>query len=305
MKNIKYVFGVIAIGFCILSISTRALAADSQQPPWRTTVWPPLSSTQWYWYEPQTNLTVEQVEAIFNETAADNVSLIDTRCPHIDITVKGAKLSVGRPKHGKKAALGSSGSEQVAIIVDSYWEMAGKRSGTEPAYELPLNGVQKMSLHYVASVSNKWCLKMTTADGSRDLYVFYFKDEDFARRFGNAVASILAQKGINQKFSKLGLFPADLTPAQAEALGKTRIDNVLVTIVAIDGPADKANVQPLDVITEVDGVKVRNLSHFYSLLEGVSSGTKTALTCLRRTEVVEKDQKQFDWKPIVIEVTAR
>ena len=146
---------------------------------------------------------------------------------------------------------------------------------------------------------------MTTDDGSGDSYVFYFKDEDFARRFGNAVASTLAQKGINQKFSKLGLLTADLTPAQAEALGKTRIDNVLVKIVAIDGPADKANIQPLDVITEVNDVKIKNYSHFNSLIEDIASGTKITLTCLRRTEVVEKDQKQFDWKPIVIEVIAK
>ena len=146
------------------------------------------------------------------------------------------------------------------------------------------------------------------ADGvsSDNLYAFFFKDdEDFARRFGNAVASILAQKGISLKLPKLGLSYADLTPAQAEALGKTRIDNVLVTLVAIDGPADKANIQPLDVITEVNGVKVRNLSHFNSIIHGIVSGTKITLTCLRRTEVEDKGQKQSVWKPTVIEMIAR
>ncbi|MBU1912837.1 MAG: PDZ domain-containing protein, partial [Candidatus Omnitrophica bacterium] len=163
----------------------------------------------------------------------------------------------------------------------------------------------RIDLQYISNANYKWCLRMSADVGSGDLYVFYFKDEDFARRFGNAVASILAQKGLILKFSKLGLSIADLTPAQAEALGKTRIENVLVTLVAIDGPADKANIQPLDVITEVNGVKVRNLSHFLSIIDGIASGTKITLTCLRRTEVVEKDQKQSDWKPIVIEVTAR
>jgi hypothetical protein len=306
MNNVKRVFGVIVISFCLLFISTYVSAADSPQPPWRTTVWPALSSTQWYWYEPQTNLTVEQVDAIFKEVAATNIPLVDYRCPGINITVKNVKLEIGKPKKGKKANNGSVGPE---IIVDTYWtKESAPKNGGDSAYSIPLNVVQRINLQYISNANYKWCLKMAGDIGSDDLYdlyVFYFKDEDFARRFGNAIASILAQKGYSLKFSKLGLSITDLTPAQAEALGKTRIDNALVTLVAIDGPADKANIQPLDVITEVNGVKVKNLSHFFSLIESIVSGTKITLTCLRRTEVVEKDQKQFDWKPIVIEVTAK
>jgi C-terminal processing protease CtpA/Prc len=309
MKNAKCVFDIIVIGFCLLFISTCVSAEDSPQPPWRTTVWPALSSTQWYWYEPQTNLTVEQVDAVFKEVAATNIPLVDYRCPGINITVKNVKLEIEKPKKGKKANNGSVEPEQVDIIVDSYWTKESvPKSGGDSAYSIPLNVVQRINLQYVSNANYKWCLKMAGDVGSDDLYdiyIFYFKDEGFARRFGNAVASILAQKGFSLKFSKLGLSIADLTPAQAEALGKKRIENVLVTLVAIDGPADKANIQPLDVIIEVNGVKVRNLSHFFSLIEGIASGTKITLTCLRRTEVVEKDQKQFDWKPIVIEVTAK
>lgn len=305
MKKAKYIFSIIVIGFCLLFINTRISAADSPQPPWRT-VWPALSSKQWYWYEPETNLTVEQVDAIFKEVAATNIPLIDYRCPGIDITVKNVKLEIEKPKKGKKADNGSLKPEQVAIIVDTYWVKESlPRSGGDSAYSIPLNVIQRINLQYISNANYTWCLGMAADVGSGDLYVFYFKDEDFARRFGNAVASILVQKGLILKLPKLGLSYADLTPAQAEALGKTRIDNVLVTLVAIDGPADKANIQPLDVITEVNGVKVRNYSHFNSLIEGIASGTKITLTCLRRTEVVEKDQKQFDWKPIVIEVTAK
>ena len=305
MKNAKCVFGIIVIGFCLLFINTRISAADSPQPPWRTTVWPALSSTQWYWYEPETNLTVEQVDAIFKEVVATNISLIDYRAPGIDITVKNVKLEIEKPKKGKKADKGSLKPEQVAFIVDTYWVKESlPRSGGDSAYSLPLNTIQRIDLHYIPNANNKWSLGMVDVD-SNYLYVFYFKDENFARRFGNAVASIFAQKGISLRLPKLGFGYADLTPAQAEALGKTRIDSVLVTFVAIDGPADKANIQPLDVITEVNGVKVRNLSHFSSFVEGIASGTKITLTCLRRTEVEDKGQKQFDWKPIVIEMTAK
>jgi len=309
MKNAKCVFGIIVISFCLLFISTYVSAADSPQPPWRTTVWPALSSTQWYWYEPQTNLTVEQVDAVFKEVAATNILLIDYRCTDMVITVKNAQLEIEQPKKGKKANNGSVEPEQATISIDTDWvKNSVPKSSGSGSYSIPLNVVQRINLQYISNANNKWCLKMAGDVGYDDLYdiyIFYFKDEDFARRFGNAVASILAQKGFSLKFPKLGLSIADLTPAQAEALGKTRIDNVLVTLVAIDGPADKANIQPLDVITEVNGVKVRNYSHFNSLIEGIASGAKITLTCLRRTEVAEKDQKQFDWKPIAIEVTAR
>ena len=314
MKNAKYVFGIILIGFCLLFINTPVLAADSPQPPWRTTVWPALSSAQWYWYEPQTNLTVEQVDAIFKEVAATNILLIDYLGPgqnavagdgDVDAYVK---LEIEKPKKGKEAGKGSLEPEQVAIRMVIYWTIFKSKGDS---FSVPLNTIQEINLKYISGTNdaNKerrgWCLGMSAGVGSGDLYVLYFKDEDFARRFGNAVVSFLAQKGLILKLSKLGLSIADLTPAQAEALGKTRIDNVLVTLIAIDGPADKANIQPLDVITEVNGVKVRNLSHFSSLMESIASGTKITLTCLRRTEVVEKDQKQFDWKPIMIEVTAK
>ncbi|MFH1094305.1 MAG: PDZ domain-containing protein [Candidatus Omnitrophota bacterium] len=308
MKNAKCVFGIIVIGFCLLFINTRISAADSPQLPWRTTVWPALSSTQWYWYEPQTNLTVEQVDAIFKEVAATNILLIDYLGPGHNVAVGDegvepyVKLEIEKPKKGKEADKGSLEPEQVAIRMVIYWT---KFKSKGDSFSVPLNIIQEINLKYISDANNKWCLGMSAGVGSGDLYIFYFKNEDFARRFGNAVASFLAQKGFILKLSKLGLSYSDLTPAQAEALGKTRIDNVLVTLVAIDGPADKANIQPLDVITEVNGVKVRNLSHFSSLMEGIASGTKITLTCLRRTEVVEKDQKQFDWKPIVIEVTAK
>lgn len=305
MKNAKCVFGIIVIGFCLLFINTRISAADSPQPPWRT-VWPALSSTQWYWYEPETNLTVEQVDAIFKEVAATNIPLIDYRYPGINITVKNVKLEIEKPKKGKKADNESVKPEQVAIIVDSYWTKESVPGGGGAySYSIPLNVVQRINLQYISNANYTWCLRMSAGAGSGDLYVFYFKDEDFARRFGNAVASILVQKGLILKLPKLGFSYADLTPAQAEALGKTRIDNVLVTLVAIDGPADKANIQPLDVITEVNGVKVRNFSHFSSLIDGIASGTKITLTCLRRTEVEDKGQKQSVWKPTVIEMIAR
>lgn len=290
MKNEKHVFGFIVIGFCLLFMSTCVLAADlSQSVP--QSVWPALSSAQYYWYEPQTDLTVEQADAIFKEVTTTEISLMMYQYPNQVCIVKSVQAVIKKTKKGGKASGGS-------LKLGNIWEGSNKLYPTL----LALNSIQKMDLYYVSKAKNKWLLRISGAVGS---FEFFFKDEDSARNFGNAVASILAQQGINLKFSKLGLFTVDLTPQQAEALGKTRIDSVLVTLVAMDGPADKADIQPLDVITEVNGVKVRNDSHFNSIIEDIASGTKVTLTCLRRTEVEDKGQKQSDWKPKVFEVIVK
>lgn len=291
MKNVKCLLGIIAIGLCLLSINTYVLAQDSSQPPWRTSVWPALSSAQYYWYEPQTDLTAEQVDAIFKELTANEIYLMMSRWPNQVCTIDSAQSMIGRLDEEKKAKNGK-------IKLGTIWKGYAK---PYPVF-IALNTIQRIDLYYDSKANNKWRLSISAIG---DLYDIFFKDEDSARKFGSAVASILKQGGFSLKLPKLGLICEDLTPAQAEALGKTRIDNVLVTLVAIDGPADKANIQPLDVIAEVNGVKVKNDSHFVSLIGGIASGTKISLTCLRRTEIGDKGQKQFDWKPVVIEITVK
>ncbi len=303
MKNVKCVFDIIAIGFCLLFISIRISAADLPQPVSQS-IWPTLNPTQWYWYEPEVNLTVEQVDTIFKNVVATKISLFDSRYSNVVFSVENIQPSIEKPKETKKDYTVEPW-KSASIRVKTYCTSTTGNTAANGPYTIlmPLDDIQKMFLYYLSNANNsQWLMRIAAADSSKD---FYFKDEDSARKFGSAVASVLTQKGFSLKFHKLGLSTADLTPAQAEALGKTRIDNVLVTLVAIDGPADKAGIQPLDVITDVNSVKVKNYSYFNSLIEGIASGTKVTLTCLRRTEIVEKDQKQFVWKPTVIEVTAK
>ncbi|HAJ57332.1 MAG TPA: hypothetical protein DCL35_06130 [Candidatus Omnitrophica bacterium] len=286
-KNAKCLFGIIAIGFYLLCIIACASAADVPQSASQP-VWPALSSAQYYWYEPETNLTVEQADVVFKEVTASEISMLMSRYPKKPCIVKSVQVMIGKSKKGKKVTDGS-------LKLGNIWE-----GYSEPyPMDVALNTIQKMDLYYVSKAKNKWLLSISAVD---DSYELFFKDEDSARKFGNAVASILAQEGFTLKLSKIGLFTTDLTPEQAQALGKTRIDNVLVTLVAIDGPTDKAGIQPLDVITEVNGVKVKNYSHFNTLIESITSGTKITLTCLRRTEIDDKGQKQSVWEPKVFEV---
>lgn len=115
----------------------------------------------------------------------------------------------------------------------------------------------------------------------------------------------LEPKGLDLKLPKLGIITGDLTTGQAKALGKTRIENVLIKDVAIDGPADKAGLRPLDVVTQVNEIKIKNNSHFISLIEGIPSGTKLSVTCLQREKTTEDDKEKIVWKLKTFETTVR
>jgi S1-C subfamily serine protease len=96
-----------------------------------------------------------------------------------------------------------------------------------------------------------------------------------------------------------------VTPAQAADLGKSIGEGVLITMVAIAGPGDRAGIRPLDVVFEVDGAKVKNFSHFSLLLDGISPGTKTALVLLRRQKVSSAYPEQYAWNPLAVEMEAK
>jgi len=175
MKNAKCLFGIIVIGFYLLFISTCVSAADLPQPVSHP-VWPALSPAQYYWYEPAADLTAEQADAIFKEVATAEISLVMSQYPNKACIVKSIQPVIGKSKKGKKV---NNGSLKLGNIWEGY---------SEPyPMDIALSTIQKMDLYYVSKSKNKWLLSISAVD---DLYQFFFKDEDSARKFGNAVASI-------------------------------------------------------------------------------------------------------------------
>jgi serine protease Do len=97
----------------------------------------------------------------------------------------------------------------------------------------------------------------------------------------------------------------NVTPAQAAELGRPVGESVLVTMVALAGPGDRAGILPLDVIIEVNGVKVKNFSHFSLLLDGMAPGTKASLVLLRRLKTSGQYPEEYAWNPLTVEMEAR
>jgi membrane-associated protease RseP (regulator of RpoE activity) len=137
------------------------------------------------------------------------------------------------------------------------------------------------------------------------LYNFFFGSEDSARNFINAVAYLLKQRELDITFSRFGLMWENVTPAQAADAGKAHGESILVTMVAIAGPADSAGIRPLDIILEVNGAKVKNFSHFSLLLDGISPGTKASLLLLRRLKDPNLYPEQNAWNTLTVEMEAR
>lgn len=86
---------------------------------------------------------------------------------------------------------------------------------------------------------------------------------------------------------QVGIAAQTITPALAEGLGLARDWGVIVSDVLPGGPADKAGVQPQDIVVSVDGRAVNSLPVFLYRSLVHPAGQPLALTVLRGSRVVK------------------
>ncbi len=79
----------------------------------------------------------------------------------------------------------------------------------------------------------------------------------------------------------LGVNINDLTPLVAEAMGLETTDGVLITRVIPGQAAAKGGVEESDIVLEIDGRKVRDLTELRSIIGRTAPGTKIELLVLR------------------------
>jgi hypothetical protein len=234
-------------------------------------VWPLPSPFEWYWHRPDESLSLPQIRA----------SLAGIR--------SGLFMSVTNNWKGPLSAVSVS-------LKRIEFEYRGE-SGPSKTF-FPLHLLESMRLYYASAQpqGQKWLVVVTLT--TQGVIQVYFETEAAARSFIDAAASAAKLAGIRlEDTEKRGFAVSDLSPAQAQALGKTRIDSALVSMIAYGGPAEKAGLRFLDLITEVDGVKVRNADHFVSILDAAGPGAELSLTCLERAEESEGGAPTYVWKP--------
>ncbi|HEV8652535.1 MAG TPA: trypsin-like peptidase domain-containing protein [Actinomycetes bacterium] len=78
-----------------------------------------------------------------------------------------------------------------------------------------------------------------------------------------------------------GLTPVTLTPEIAEQFGIGRTTGAIVVRVAPGAPADRAGIQPGDVIVAADGREVRTAEDFLAVLRAKKPGDQLELTVVR------------------------
>ena len=82
----------------------------------------------------------------------------------------------------------------------------------------------------------------------------------------------------------IGVEPADLSPELMETFGVKAKRGVLITGVLQNGPAAQAGVRPGDVIVEVAGKEIANVSELLSSVAALKPGTPSKFKVLRRDD---------------------
>ncbi len=82
----------------------------------------------------------------------------------------------------------------------------------------------------------------------------------------------------------LGVAIQNMNPELANSFGLKKVYGIIVNGIAKSGPADKAGIQPSDVITHVNGLEVENVRHLLNLVSQVLPGNKVSIKGLRQKE---------------------
>jgi|GEM_PF-708221 len=280
-------------------------------------VWPYAGSSQWHWVTPLTDLTPEQIEAVFKKTITEETAFLDSKFGASVFFAR--KMRTTKGKAGKRKEYKDRPDKADDLRIEAEWRNGylNQYRGQSYCY-IALDAVRGIDLHYLpnarelfakAPAGRNWNVNILAA--SR--FSFFFALEDTARAFINAAASLLEQRGLALRFSRFGLMWENVTPAQAADMGPVGAgrdgrpvgEGVLVTMVARSGPAGRSGILPLDVVLEVNGTEVKNFSHFSLLLDGIASGTSASLLLLRRLKDPHEYPEPTAWNTLTVEMEAR
>lgn len=104
----------------------------------------------------------------------------------------------------------------------------------------------------------------------------------------NMVANVVLQLIKNGRVERgvLGVMVQELTPDLAEAFNISGKKGALITNVTSGSPADKAGIQPQDVVQRIDNVDITSGSQLRNLLGLIPINTKITLVILRKDKVL-------------------
>lgn len=309
----KRAAAVAALCACLLTAcpslrgGTALLAAAQTEEP--KNIWPSTGNDQWFWITPRTDLSPAEIDAVFARMVGERTAYLDAKFNASVFFAKKIRLHAGTAK--KRKGYREQAKKADDLRIEAEWQIGylNQHRGRTYTY-IPIDAVRGLSLHFLqrpserfpkAPAGRNWVVNVLAATP----YYFLFSLEDSARAFIHAVASSVKQRELPLDFSRFGLMWENVTAAQAADMGRTMDGSVLVTMVALGGPGDHAGIRPLDAVLEVNGVVVKNFSHFSLLLDGIPPGTKVPLLLLRRLKPPERSPEPTHWETLTLELEAR
>lgn len=299
-------------GMCVWMVASTCPAQVAQQG-----IWPPVDRESWYWIAPKTDLATAEIDAILKKIVDEQTAFVDPGFSATVFFAKKIRLTGGKSK--KRKGYGEHPEKADDLRIEAEWQNGYLNQYRGQSYVfIALDAIRGLALHYLprprdrfpkAPEGRNWNVNVL-ADR---LFSFFFYGEDSARAFINAAASAIARRGLGLKLTRTGLTWENITPAQAADMGPTGAEpdgrpvseGVLVTMVAVGGPADRAGVRPLDAVIQFNGEKVKNFSHFSLLLDSLAPSSKTSLLLLRRLKPPDRHPEQSAWETLTVEMEVR
>lgn len=304
---------VVLAGIIGMWLGTNLCPAQSAEPA----IWPRTGSGLWYWVAPQADLAPAQIEDAFKRAVSEATAFISSKFPATVFFAKKIRVTSGKTKKRK----GYKDQPQKAddLRIEAEWQTGYLNQYRGATYHfMALDAVRGLDLHFLpvprdhfpkAPDGRNWNVNVFA--GTR--VSFFFALEETARAFIQAVASAIGQRGLDLTLSRFGLMWENITPAQAADMGpagpgqdgRAASAGVLVTRVAVAGPADRGGIRPLDAVLAVNDVPVKNFSHFSLLLDGVAAGGRARFLLLRRLDPPDRHPEQSAWETLTVELEAR
>lgn len=294
------------LGAAVAAALLCALLPASPQEDRPQGIWPQQAGSRWVWLTPRSDLPAAEIDAVLKRLVEEQTGYLDARFPVTVFFALKAQLVPGKP--GKRKRYGDQPGRADDLRIAGEWRNGYLDQNRGRSYTaLPLDAVRSIDLQYSqrprerfakAPAGRQWLVNLL-ADSR---YAFFFSLEDTARAFVNALASALAQRGLKLGFSRSGLMWENVTAAQAADMGRQAGEGVLIAEVAAGGPGERAGIRPLDLVVELNGERVKNVSHFSLLLDGLAPGAKASVGLLRRLRPPERDPGPCPWEPLALEL---
>jgi hypothetical protein len=301
------------IGACCAWLAAGICPAQSEGKG----IWPRAGDGLWYWVAPRSDLEPGQVDAVFRKAVDEETAFLDPKFSATLFLAKGVRLTKGKGRERKKYPQRPEMADVLQIEAEWRTGSLGQYRGASYCF-IALDAVRGVDLYFLPDPRARYA----NAPGGRNwnvnilagaLYNFFFASEETARRFIDALASALRQRGLELSFSRFGLMWENVAPAQAADMGPLMAGQdgrlppagVLVTMVAAAGPADRAGIKPLDAVLAVDGTRVKNFSHFSLLLDGIPPAGRASLLLLRRLKDPAEHPEPCAWDTLTVEMEAR